>query len=87
MRVVSLVPSLTETLVGWGGNVGVRTTNGEWWRLATAMFVHSGMFHLLVNTAALVQLGLILERLVGRLTFAAVYVAAGIFAGLASLAA
>ena len=76
-----------ETLVGWGGNVGMRTTNGEWWRLATTMFVHSGMFHLLVNTAALVQLGLILERLVGRLPFAAVYVAAGIFAGLASLSA
>jgi rhomboid protease GluP len=76
-----------QTLVGWGGSVGPRTTNGEWWRLVTMMFVHSGMFQLLINTAALVQLGVILERLVGRLAFAAAYFAAGIFAGLASLSA
>jgi len=74
-----------EALVGWGGNFGPRTTNGEWWRLVTTMFVHSGMLHLLANIAGLVQLGLILERLVGHLTFAAVYVAAGIFASLVSL--
>lgn len=75
------------TLIGWGANVGTRTTNGEWWRLVTAMFVHSGMLHLLVNIAVLVQLGLILERLVGPLAFAAVYVAAGLFGGLVSLSA
>jgi membrane associated rhomboid family serine protease len=75
------------TLVGWGGNVGPRTTNGEWWRLVTSMFVHAGMLHLLVNVAGLVQIGLILERLVGRLAFAAVYVAAGVFASLVSLSA
>ena len=40
---------------------------------------------LLVNGAALVQLGLILERLVGHVTFAAVYVAAGLLASIVSL--
>jgi membrane associated rhomboid family serine protease len=73
------------TLVRWGANFGPRTTNGEWWRLVTSMFVHSGMLHLLVNVAGLVSIGLILERLVGSLTFAAVYVAAGVFASLVSL--
>ena len=47
-----------ETLVGWGASFGPRTTNGEWWRLVASMFVHTGMFQLLVNCAALVQLGL-----------------------------
>ena len=75
------------TLVSWGGSVGPRTTNLEWWRLVTAMFVHSGMLHLLVNMAVLVQLGLILERLVGPLAFVSVYVAAGVFGGLVSLSA
>jgi membrane associated rhomboid family serine protease len=75
------------TLVGWGGNFGPRTTNGEWWRLLTSVFVHPGLLHLLVNLIGLVQISLILERLVGRLAFAAVYVAAGVFASLVSLSA
>lgn len=74
-----------QTLVGWGGNFGPRTTNGEWWRLVTAMFVHSGMLQLLVNVGALAQLGLILERLVGHFALAVVYVAAGVFASLVNL--
>jgi membrane associated rhomboid family serine protease len=74
-----------ESLVAWGASFGPRTTNGEWWRLFASMFVHMGLFQLLVNCAALVQLGLILERLVGHTTFAAVYVAAGVLASLVSL--
>jgi membrane associated rhomboid family serine protease len=74
-----------EALVAWGASFGPRTTNGEWWRLFASMFVHTGLVQLLVNCAALVQLGLILERLVGHMTFAAVYVAAGVLASLVSL--
>ncbi len=74
-----------EALVAWGASFGPRTTNGEWWRLLASIFVHMGLFQLLVNCAALVQLGLILERLVGHVTFAAVYVAAGVLASLVSL--
>jgi membrane associated rhomboid family serine protease len=74
-----------ESLVAWGASFGPRTTNGEWWRLVASMFVNPGFFQLLVNGAALVQLGLILERLVGHITFAAVYVAAGVLASLVSL--
>ena len=76
---------LPETLVEWGASFGPRTTNGEWWRLAASMFVHAGFLQLLVNCAALVQLGLILERLVGHVTFGAVYLAAGVLASLVTL--
>jgi membrane associated rhomboid family serine protease len=75
-----------DTLVAWGGNFGPRTTNGEWWRLVTATFVHSGMLHLLVNVGTLVQVGLILERLVGHVAVGAVYLASGVLASLVSLA-
>jgi membrane associated rhomboid family serine protease len=68
-----------DTLVAWGASMGIRTTNGEWWRLMTATFVHTGSLHFLVDVVVLIQLGLILERLVGRLTFVAVYLSAGVF--------
>jgi membrane associated rhomboid family serine protease len=74
-----------EKLVEWGASFGPRTTNGEWWRLAASMFVHTGFLQLLVNCAALVQLGLILERLVGHITFGSVYLAAGILASLVTI--
>src|SRR5262245_2097495 len=31
-----------ELLLHWGGSIGPRTTNGQWWRLVTALFVHWG---------------------------------------------
>ena len=75
------------TLLGWGGSFGPRTTNGEWWRLVTAMFVHSGMLHVVANVAGLAWIGFMVERLVGPVAFAATYLTAGLLAGLAGLSA
>src|SRR5215210_138426 len=55
-----------QTLVAWGANHGPLTTNGQWWRLVTSLFVPAGFFELLIDVACLVQLGIILERLLGR---------------------
>jgi membrane associated rhomboid family serine protease len=74
-----------RTLVDWGSSIGTRTTNDEWWRLATALFVHVGVIHLIAEIAGLVQIGLLVERLVGRLAFVVVYVASGVLAGVWSL--
>jgi membrane associated rhomboid family serine protease len=74
-----------DTLLGWGASFGPRTTNGEWWRLVAAIFVTGGFLQLVVNCAALAQLGLVLERLVGHVTFGAVYLAAGVLASLVGL--
>ena len=73
------------TLVGWGANYGPRTTNGEWWRLVTSTLVHHGFLRMVIDVAALVQLGMILERLAGRWATAAVYCAAAAAAGLVNL--
>jgi membrane associated rhomboid family serine protease len=75
------------TRVGWGANLGTRTTNGEWWRLLTSAFVHTGTFQLLVDAFVLIQLGSVLERMIGRLAVGAVYLSAAALAGLAHLSA
>jgi membrane associated rhomboid family serine protease len=74
-----------DTLMAWGASLGPRTTNGEWWRLVTSAFVHTGTLHLLINAVVLFQVGAVLERLVGRLAFTGVYLSAGVFAGLVNL--
>jgi membrane associated rhomboid family serine protease len=75
------------TLIAWGGSVGPRTTNGEWWRLVTSLFVHSGMLPLLGNVIGLASVGFMLERLVGSMAFAGTYILAGVIAGVAELSA
>ena len=74
-----------QLLLHWGGSIGPRTTNGEWWRLLTAMFVHWGLLHLIADVAGLAQIGRLTERLVGPTTFAFVFVAAGLVSGLREL--
>ena len=74
-----------QTFVAWGANYVPRTTHDEWWRLLASAFVPAGFFHLVATMAALVPLGLILERAVGRIAFASVYLASAIVASAVSL--
>ncbi len=76
-----------ETLLSWGASVGPQTTNGEWWRVVTSLFVHDGFIALVITLVGLVQVGLVVERLVGPLTFGAVYLAAGILVNLVNVSA
>ncbi len=66
---------------------GPRTAHGQWWRPLATPFAYSGVVDLFVNAVCLLQLGLILERLVGRLAFTTVYIAAGVAAGMVNLTA
>ncbi len=79
-------PGDSNALIEWGASVGPRTTNGEWWRLGAAMFLHMGVVHLVAEIAGLVQIGVLVERLVGRLAFAVVYFSAGVLAGVWGIA-
>ena len=74
-----------KSLFEWGGNLRPAVINGEWWRLITYMFLHSGAIHLLMNTFALLYIGMFLEPLMGRFRFASAYVLTGVCAGLMSI--
>lgn len=66
-------------------NNGAATTDGEWWRLVTAMFAHYGLLHLALNMWALFQAGHLVEKLLGRALFTLMYFGSGIIGSLATL--
>jgi membrane associated rhomboid family serine protease len=68
-------------------NVGTHTTNGEWWRLVTAMFAHHSLLLLAIDVAAILQIGLVVERLVGPFAFVTTFAASGVLAGLTTVSA
>lgn len=51
----------------------VYARDGQWWQLVTAGFVHVNPIHILMNMVALYIIGRDLERVLGPLRFAAVY--------------
>lgn len=71
-----------------GLTFGPLVAEGEWWRLATGGFLHGGFLHIAFNGYLLYQLGRMIEPVVGRSRFLAVYTAglAGGAAGVMLLA-
>ncbi len=69
----------------WGASFGPATQDGQWWRLATAMFLHFGLVHLVLNMWALWDVGRLMEALLGPLRFAGLYLGAGVAGNLLSL--
>lgn len=55
------------------GLFGAAVDHGEWYRIITSGFLHSGFVHLAFNMAALWFIGSQLERALGRLRFGVLY--------------
>ncbi|MET8154010.1 rhomboid family intramembrane serine protease [Actinoplanes sp. NPDC049668] len=70
---------LGEAVYGPVGDLAVHgIAHGEWYRLFTAMFLHYGVLHLLMNMYALWFLGRDIERALGPLRFVGLYLLAGL---------
>ena len=82
---ISFFEPTTLDLLNWGANLRTLTIEGQWWRLVTNIFLHIGIFHILLNMYALLYIGLILEPYIGKLRFASAYLFTGIIASLASI--
>ena len=53
--------------------------------MVTAIFLHGGIFHLLMNAYALWIFGPVVERELGRVRFLLIFLTTGLFASAASL--
>ncbi len=65
-----------------GATFGPLIASGEWYRLVSGSFLHSGFLHLAMNMLLLWLLGQVLEPALGRAQFALVYVVSLLGGGL-----
>ncbi len=79
-----LVPALVAPLALTPSEV---VRHGAVWQLATYLFLHSGIFHILFNMLTLWMFGVELERMWGTPFFTRYYFVTGIGAGVVTVAA
>jgi rhomboid protease GluP len=74
-----------QDITRWGGNVREFVKAGDWWRLLSNLFVHLGIYPLLINLFGLYFIGLMVETILGKLKFLIAYIVTGSLASLASI--
>jgi rhomboid protease GluP len=72
-------------LLVFGAKFGPRIAGGEWWRLVTAGFLHAGVFHILMNSWVLFDLGPRVEDIFGTARFLVIYLVSSAFGFWASM--
>jgi rhomboid protease GluP len=83
---LNIVDMNMQTLVNMGALYGPLTVlKGEWWRLFTAMFLHGGMTHILMNMFSLYLIGRAMEMYFDTKSYLLIYLFSGLLGGLASL--
>ena len=68
----------TDVLIKCGALYTPYVAAGQYWRIVTAMFLHSGIRHLLNNMITLGVLGYMLEDELGKVKYVIIYILSGI---------
>lgn len=76
----------TLALYRHGSAMSMAISAGEWWRLVTAMFLHAGGVHILMNGIGMWIAGTAMEELFGRSRTAVAFVVTGLCGNLATFA-
>jgi membrane associated rhomboid family serine protease len=74
-----------STLIRFGAAEPLHVWAGEYWRVATCMFLHIGLVHILMNSYMAIGWATSLERMVGKWRFLAIYLLSGVAGGCASV--
>jgi len=74
-----------QLLAEMGANFGPWTSDGQWWRLWSSLFLHGGLLHLLFNLLVLANIGILLEPWLGHVRFTVLYLVTGGIASWTSL--
>lgn len=80
-----LQPKLATLLAFGGLSRNVVLNSGEWYRIFSAPFLHADAGHLGMNAISLAMAGYVLESIIGRAWFAAIYAVGAICGSLLSL--
>ncbi len=62
-----------RTLFDFGAKYRTAIFAGQWWRLVTAGFLHGGLFHIMMNSWVLFDLGAQVEQVYGTRRFLVIY--------------
>lgn len=73
-----------RTLLIFGAKYPPAMHAGQWWRLITAGFLHGGLFHILMNSWVLWDLGATVESFYGAKRYVIIYFIATVFGFAAS---
>jgi len=80
---VMILLAISEDYIKYIAIQPVLFFRGYVWTALTSMFMHGGIFHLLINMFVLFSLGGLCEKIIGRKRFLYFYLISGIIAGLA----
>lgn len=67
-----------------GAKINELILNGEWWRLITPMFLHSGLLHVAFSSWAILTFGPLVDRAYGSFAFCMIYFLGGVCGNLMS---